>query len=327
MRDAYFSLLDNIPVLAPLLSQINAFADSMGVRDKADASPTVERFAALVVAANLTREDELASLNSQVEQARKPLQSLSYYLKFLARAAPSADGARKKTLQTLATDMLNSDPDGVSTLEARWRTLLGGGSPATQPPASGVRDELASTLDRATAEPAAPGVPPSPLITTYVVDEDLVDDVVAASMAAFEMKGEYIFAADEEAARVLGDANVPQVAGAAAPSTGSVLLVASTPQDERLSLVGTTNYNVEPDDHMELPPIPGENSADLLRKYREAETRFSVLAAAITVLGGMSALYFPAPTFGALGDYAGMFLWGTAVGKGADVVAKALASR
>jgi hypothetical protein len=40
---------------------------------------------------------------------------------------------------------------------------------------------------------------------------------------------------------------------------------------------------------------------------------------AVTIAAGIGLLYLPVATFGSLGDYAKIFLWGTAAGAGATL--------
>jgi hypothetical protein len=64
-------------------------------------------------------------------------------------------------------------------------------------------------------------------------------------------------------------------------------------------------------------PQPDDlDSATIDREYRQEDRRFSVLAGLLVVLSGMSLLYAGDPTFGTVGDYLAVALWGAAVGEG-----------
>ncbi|WP_394847675.1 hypothetical protein LZC95_09455 [Pendulispora brunnea] len=72
------------------------------------------------------------------------------------------------------------------------------------------------------------------------------------------------------------------------------------------------------------PALPGHASLtlELLRDQR----MFDRLSALLVVLAGMSVLYFPNPSFGSLGDYATMLLWGTGVGEAVQLARRLVPS-
>jgi|GEM_PF-4385825 len=57
----------------------------------------------------------------------------------------------------------------------------------------------------------------------------------------------------------------------------------------------------------------------LIDALRRDQLRFDALSGVIVVLTGLSVLYFSNPTFGSLGDYAKMLLWGSGVGEGVQL--------
>lgn len=188
---------------------------------------------------------------------------------------------------------------------------------------------LGSSLAELLLRLSKAGLPGSPLALTYAVDQSVAGEVTANADAVFLIEGaepEYAVAADAESATLLEQADIQPVSAGDVEPDKPVLVVAATPKtDENYSMVGITSRAAPPEDLRML--LPGESAAQLLARYQDTEKWFSILAGVFTVLGGMAAVYFPSPTFGSLGDYASVILWGTAFGKGADAVAKFLAFR
>ena len=62
---------------------------------------------------------------------------------------------------------------------------------------------------------------------------------------------------------------------------------------------------------------PDTLTADAIdEQVRREDLRFSLIAGVLVVLSGMSLLYVGNPTFGTVGDYLALALWGAAVGEG-----------
>lgn len=301
--------------------------DKIGVRDVAEESLSVGLLVQFLWSADLKDESDLLQLASRVDQAKKPLVFLTQALMYLAREMDDADEARRNQLRSFSRRLLWRDLDGLPELSAEWRALLD--RKQAQPPAAGVGDALVKSLDELLSQLWQTGLPSSPIVATYAVDPSMAQEATAAAGPVYLIEGaapEYAVAGDAESARLLAQADIQQVRPVDVDPDKPVLVVASTPQsDERLSMVSISSSNIAPDDF--TLSLPGASAEELLTKYQESEAWFSLLAGVFTVLGGMAAVYFPSPTFGSLGDYASVVLWGTAFGKGADAVAKFLASK
>ncbi|WP_394837163.1 hypothetical protein LVJ94_09675 [Pendulispora rubella] len=72
------------------------------------------------------------------------------------------------------------------------------------------------------------------------------------------------------------------------------------------------------------PALAGH--ASLTLELMRDQRMFDRLSALLVVLAGMSVLYFPNPSFGSLGDYATMLLWGTGVGEAVQLARRLVPS-
>jgi hypothetical protein len=329
LRDSYVSLLQSISVLGPLHREILIYCDTLDVRNEADESLTVGLLVQLLWADDIADESDLQRMASQVDQMKKPLPFLSQALMYLAREEEGADDARREQLRRFAQRLLRRDLEGLldQALINEWRATLDQTQP--QPPAASVGDATVRSLDDLLSRWSQPGSASPPVVAAYAVDPFVAQEVAAKAGPIYLIDGadpEYAVAADSESAELLQLADIGQVRPADVDPNKPVLVVASTPQtNEKYAMVNMTGSNVPPEQIG--VSLPGASTEELLAKFRSTEASFSFLAAVFTILGGMATLYFPSPTFGSLGDYAGVVLWGTAFGKGADAVAKFLASR
>jgi hypothetical protein len=66
--------------------------------------------------------------------------------------------------------------------------------------------------------------------------------------------------------------------------------------------------------------VPLLEAASLERQVRLGERRFTVVASALVVLGGMSVLYASDPTFGSAADYLATGLWAAGFGEGLTLI-------
>lgn len=329
LRDSYVSLLQSLCVLGPLYPEIMAHCGKIGVRKEADESLSVGLLVQLLWAPDIADESDLIRLASQVDQIKKPLPFMAQALMYLAREVDDADEARLRRLQQFSRKLLRRDPDGLldQALSTEFRALLDPTQP--QPPAPSAGDALVNALDQLLSQLSQGGNAGSPVVAAYAVDPSLAQEIAAGPGPMYRIEGadpEYAVAADSESAELLERADIQRVSAGDVEPDRPVLVVSSTPQtDESLSMVNVTSSSIPPGDF--TMPVPGESAKELLAKFQETETWFSLLAGVFTILGGMAAVYFPSPTFGSLGDYASVLLWGTAFGKGADAVAKYLATR
>jgi hypothetical protein len=81
--------------------------------------------------------------------------------------------------------------------------------------------------------------------------------------------------------------------------------------------------------HRQRHPDDSSTQTDakvLASRLHADQRRFDVLSGLIVVLTGLSLLYFTNPTFGSLGDYAGLLLWGSGVGEGVQFARRILPS-
>ena len=73
------------------------------------------------------------------------------------------------------------------------------------------------------------------------------------------------------------------------------------------------------------PPTPEDYDSRRLEQLQRGEDlRFGLASGVFVVASGMSLLYFPKETFGSVGDYLSVALWGTAVGEGVQLARRLL---
>lgn len=330
LRDTYVSLLRSLRALAPRYAETRDAAAMLGVaNDEIDGSPSVQLLVDLVQGGDLHDEDEMTTLAQKVEEHKKGLLFLPQALGHLSKAYEGADEQRRGVLRKFALRMLRADIEGVLELKPEWRKLLDSDRVAL--PAPGAGTEVAASLGRVGAEAGERGGPLR-VFSSYVVDAAAARSVAEGARALFAVEGmttEYAVPLDDAAAEALEFAtdrpDVRRVEASDVDPARAVVFVSSSAEPRQdASIVDIT---VPAADAAPAPTLPGPTAQSLLAQHQQQERLYSYLAAGLTILGGMAAVYFPSPAFGSSGDYATALLWGSAVGKGADIVAKYLAAR
>jgi hypothetical protein len=105
------------------------------------------------------------------------------------------------------------------------------------------------------------------------------------------------------------------------PSPDRVVVLSSSLQD-RAALEPLDVTNLESD--RSGPASSLGRPEDLRQSLARIDFVYTILGGTLTVLSGLSALYFTKATFGTVGDYVSLFLWGSAFGSAAEAAKKYL---
>ncbi len=81
--------------------------------------------------------------------------------------------------------------------------------------------------------------------------------------------------------------------------------------------------STSPGDDVPVPDV----SADVRKVITAGDRRFALVSGVVVVIAGLTALYFNDDTFGTVGDYMAILVWGATVQQGINLLRRVWASR
>jgi hypothetical protein len=296
--DDYASLLNAIIAVASLYRAIHGHAEKLGLADAAANSPVVTGLAELFVDEDITSTDELAQLSDRVKKNAGYATTLRDQLERLSAFAANEPDKTK----ALASRLLRRHGEQLDEL---WPEIDKIADAVGAPPTDvtfGDRILLAEAMASAEGTYLAYAVNPA----------DLPERRLAHYRAGAH---DVVAPADEVRLIELLDRSLLPGRGRG----GETILVTKRPRDtgELIQLAGDLGSS---NARTQVERVP--YASELERELRDADKRFTRLAFAIAIIGGLSAAYFGNATFGSVADYATLVLWGTAFGAGAEAVKK-----